>query len=458
MDPLHQEYLDVVVAKGLLAATLENAEVLAGVLELEAEDYRYLVVNDGVAAFYGLSREQLRGCTGSDLGLSRKEIERQLEALRNCWTIQRPLKIEHTMERGGSSISLLGSITPLPGEVPRFGAIMVDISARKQADLRAAEESRRLQLALDATALGFWEYDMATDRVSWDAQMRNLFSFPPGQELDFSSYLAALHPEDRPNVIDVYTAALSGANGGTYAVTHRTLDGARWIRGHGQILFGENREPVRVIGTARDITLDVEAQDHERLLRAELNHRVKNNLATVQSIAVQTARMAKDLPSFLTAFEGRLVSLGRAHDVLTANSWSGAPIRQILLNEVESFGARACVEGPDFDITARTAQALGLIVHELSTNSLKYGALSAGCGLVKLTWTLTLGVCRMVWAESGGPVVSEPERTGFGSRLMRRLALGDLRGDLTVTYRPAGLLFELSFPIEDSCFRHIGPS
>jgi two-component sensor histidine kinase/PAS domain-containing protein len=316
------------------------------------------------------------------------------------------------------------------------------------AELRAAAESRKLQLALDATELGFWEYDIASDDVAWDARTRALFSFPPDRTVDFATYAAALHPEDRPTVLAIYNAALSGENDGSYVAIHRTADGARWLRGYGQVIFDNFGKATRVLGTIKDITEEIEARDHQYLLMAELNHRVKNNLSTVQSIATQAARTAKDVPAFLASFEGRLVALARTHDVLTANSWAGANMRQVLRSEVECFDDRVLLAGPDLVLTAKMAQALGLIVHELSTNAAKYGALSVPSGCVELDWRLQSGVCQLTWREVGGPLARKPELTGFGSRLIARLVNGDLGGNVTVEYPPQGLVFRACFQVE----------
>ena len=196
-----------------------------------------------------------------------------------------------------------------------------------------------------------------------------------------------------------------------------------------------------------DITAEVEARERQKLLMAELNHRVKNNLATVQSIAVQTARRSGDMAEFLDKFEGRLGALARTHDVLTQNAWTQAGLAALLQRELASFGDRVRIDGPPVELPAPQALALGLIGHELATNAAKYGAFR-GEGTVSVTWTEPEpGVVRLVWEERGGGPTEPGKAEGFGMQLIRRLAAGDLRGSHRVEHLADGLRIEIVFPI-----------
>ena len=198
-----------------------------------------------------------------------------------------------------------------------------------------------------------------------------------------------------------------------------------------------------------DMTEQVQADDRHRLLLDELNHRVKNTLATVQAIAQQTLRGATTPETFAIAFEARLLALSHTHDALTDSQWAGADLRQILMTELGPYGSeRIGMEGPDVHLPARVALSLGLVFHELATNAAKYGALSTG-GQLSLDWSLSEDgqALRFSWRETGGPPTRRPERKGFGSRLIERSITSELRGTIVTDYDPAGLIVRFETPL-----------
>jgi two-component sensor histidine kinase/PAS domain-containing protein len=199
-----------------------------------------------------------------------------------------------------------------------------------------------------------------------------------------------------------------------------------------------------------DVTERTLFAQKQTLLLNELNHRVKNNLTTVQSIAVHTAREASDVGRFMDDFVGRLIALARTNDALTKNAWSGADVQDLLQRELgDTFPGRIQLEGPPLRVNAIEAQALGMIIHELATNAAKYGALSTPAGSVLVSWRVEApSRFTLEWEETGGPRVEPPTRQGFGSRLIARLTKGDLRGDLETNYRPEGLQVRISAPTQ----------
>jgi two-component sensor histidine kinase len=198
-----------------------------------------------------------------------------------------------------------------------------------------------------------------------------------------------------------------------------------------------------------DVTERELFSEKQQLLLNELNHRVKNNLATVQSMAAQTARRSADLRTFIADFEGRLVALARTHDVLTAKAWSGAALQEILEGGLSPFSTRVRLHGPPVELDSTQALALGLLTHELATNAVKYGALSTAEGVVDVGWTvLERRRLSLSWRERGGPAVQPPQHRGFGTRLIERLASGDLRGELKLEFAPAGLEMTLTAPLK----------
>ncbi|WP_232631803.1 sensor histidine kinase [Methylobacterium sp. Leaf118] len=229
--------------------------------------------------------------------------------------------------------------------------------------------------------------------------------------------------------------------------------------------LGRGEPLARLPGTAvadiNDIGAALEAASGElarrdgarRLLVDELNHRVKNTLATVQSLALQTFRGLDGAAGRQRdAFEGRLLALSAAHNVLTRESWTGADLRPVVaevLRPFETSGARFSLSGPDLRLQPRVALALGLVLHELCTNAAKYGALSVPEGRVAITWEADPpenGVrrLRLTWSEAFGPAVVPPTRRGFGSRMIERGLAAELGGGARIDFPPSGVTCEIT--------------
>ena len=190
------------------------------------------------------------------------------------------------------------------------------------------------------------------------------------------------------------------------------------------------------------------AEELQRLLFNELNHRVKNTLATVQAITALTLKGADDLPSAREALDRRIASMAKAHDLLRSRDWTGANLADVVARSLDAFAVgRIEVSGPDLEIPPRQALALSMALHELATNATKYGALSSREGRVRVDWCVENGSLRLDWQESGGPPVVPPTQKGFGSRLLERLLVRDLSGEISLDYQPAGLKFSIASPL-----------
>ncbi len=200
---------------------------------------------------------------------------------------------------------------------------------------------------------------------------------------------------------------------------------------------------------------ELRAAEHQKLLIDELNHRVKNTLATVQSIATQTLRTADSTQDAKDALERRLLALSRAHDVLTRESWEGADLMDVVERALEPYQvhgeSRLHVTGPHVRLTPRMSLALAMALHELATNAVKYGALSNKSGVVEVSWKVQNGAAppRLVlrWKEAGGPPVAAPRRRGFGSRLIERSLAQDLDGQVEIAFAPTGVVCTVNAPV-----------
>jgi PAS domain S-box-containing protein len=217
-----------------------------------------------------------------------------------------------------------------------------------------------------------------------------------------------------------------------------------------RIVLPEDRHGV--VCYFRDIAAEVEARQTQQLLVDELNHRVKNTLASVQAIVQHTLRSAKDPAKFAANFAGRIQSMSRVHSLLTSAAWKGADLRevirdQLLLGTVDE--SRLTAWGPVVHLEPRMALHVALMLHELGTNSSKYGALSGERGWVTIAWTVEDGLLRLRWAERGGPAVSAPTRRGFGTTLIEQSA-GSEGGNARMSIVADGILWEITIPLPRS--------
>jgi len=321
--------------------------------------------------------------------------------------------------------------------------------------LRAASES--LRLAHQAARAATWEW-RAGGGLRWldIAAARALVGLPlpPAADGVVADWRSFVDPRDLPAV----TEALGKLrDSGAVEFEYRLAggDGERWLRSHAAV--GE-RQPdgkvARVVGVTLDVTADklaeaklqreiedrVRAEAHQQLLIHELNHRVKNMLATIQSVARQSLGRAEG-GSRLADFEERLMALAWTHDVLTQERWSGASLPVILGRTLAPHAApgRVSLQGPEVRVSSGMALALAMGAHELATNAVKYGALSRDGGRVSVSWTVEDGVVSLDWVETGGPPVIPPARRGFGSRLLERGLAHELGGHVELSFPPDGV-------------------
>ncbi len=224
---------------------------------------------------------------------------------------------------------------------------------------------------------------------------------------------------------------------------------ARMLTGGGG---GGGDRPNRILLAIEDVTDLVEADGRREVLIGELSHRVKNMLATVQSISSQTLRRSGSLQEFKSAFEGRLHALGRAHDVLVQQDWASAELGHVVRLTFEPYGMgdRITVDGPSLQLPPEVGVAMAMVLHELTTNAVKYGALSNESGRLQVSWRLDNGSgerqVHVEWTEIGGPPVTSPSRRGFGTSLIERSIIQQLGGTATPEFRADGLHYEITFP------------
>jgi PAS domain S-box-containing protein len=268
-------------------------------------------------------------------------------------------------------------------------------------------------------------------------------------------WLDAVHPDDRPAAEHAFLSATAERRDYRIDFRLRRSDGVyRWAIDAAAPRFSDEGDFLGFVGSVIDIDERREAEDHQRLLINELNHRVKNTLATVQSIASQTLRNAETVEEARSALESRLLALSRAHDVLTRENWEGANLHEIVAQAVAPYSSRGedrlHLTGEPVRLPPRMALALAMALQELATNAVKYGALSNETGQVRIAWRDGDDRLHLTWTEQGGPAVTPPSRRGFGTRLIERSLASDLDGEVRITFEPTGLVCTVDAPLTRS--------
>jgi PAS domain S-box-containing protein len=287
----------------------------------------------------------------------------------------------------------------------------------KRVDVVHGDDRRGLELALEAAGLGEFEWDAARDVFVISPRMAAILGVPSGAipAQGGEAMNRFVHPDDLPKLREGQ-ARRRGA-GGPYSYEYRHMrpdTGALvWIRVAGVLSMDAGGRAHHATGIVEDVTERKREESQRQTLMAELDHRVKNVLATVQALAVQTARRTTSLDVFLQNFSGRLKAMGAANELLTAARWRGAAIDHLAAAELGALApGQTAWEGPELFLTPRAANALALGLHELAANAVKFGALSVDTGRVQLRWTREPdGGFELTWTESGGPTVAAPGST-----------------------------------------------
>jgi len=341
----------------------------------------------------------------------------------------------------------------------RLVSVFYDITERKRAEIALRESENRFQQFANASSSGLWIRDAETLRMEFvSPSIATIYGTEPDALLGDIKYWAAMVlPEDRETAGHHIEQACHG-DPAIHEFRIRRDDGSfRWIRDTDFPLFDENGNVQRVGGIAEDVTETKMAVEHQGVLLHELQHRVRNIMAVIRSMAVRSADGAADVEDYKTSLAGRLLALARVQTLLTRQANAGGWMRDILESEI---GAQAHSEnqyeltGPDIMLSPKAVEVLTLAFHELSTNALKYGALSVSKGKVTVTWTLfekrEKTWIAIDWVEEGAPSRAPPTRRGFGSELIEARIPYELRGTGKTTIEPEGARCHIEFPLREA--------
>jgi PAS domain S-box-containing protein len=428
-----------------------------GKFEIEPGSARFLRVNAAMCKLLGYTEEELLARTVVDVTHPDDRDESRELALRLDAGESDVFDVEKRyLRKDGTVVSVRTTVNAIRDELGRplrHTVVTQDLTARKQAEQALEASNARLQLALNATRLGWWQYDPRRRLILVDTRLKEIFDFTD-DETSIEEFIKRVHPDDLEKVWADREAALNPADPKPYAHEYRIRrrDGeVRWVEAHGLADFegvGRERRAVNFVGTVADVTERKEREEREHLLMREVNHRAKNVLSVVDAIARQTT--TNNPEDFIERFSERIQALSANQELLVRNEWRGVEIEDLvraqLLHFVDLIGSRIVLDGPKLRLNAASAQAIGLAVHELATNAGKYGALSTDKGRVDVSWATDNRTLAMSWTERDGPPVSAPERRGFGTIVMETMAARSVNGKVQLDYARSGLIWRLTCP------------
>ncbi|MBS1300985.1 HWE histidine kinase domain-containing protein [Loktanella sp. SALINAS62] len=314
-----------------------------------------------------------------------------------------------------------------------------------------------LGLGIKVAGLGLGSIDYVNDTITLDDRAAALFDLPAHTPVPRPTLHARFHPDDIGQTQHQIDTLLTHGLPDIVDLVHRvrTPDGSwRWLRARKQVQFDTDSasepHPVSGLVAVMDITDIKSHEDHIIAMMGEMNHRLKNVLTIVQSLARLTARTTEP-DEFLPRFNARMRALGQNQNLLMKQMEGGAQLRDLVREQLSPFidiiGAQVTIDGPDLGLQNSALQSMGLMLHELATNATKYGALSVPEGRLSITWTIAADMLTFEWREIDGPAVVAPSYVGFGSSVLQKMTAATLDGTVTRDFDPTGLHWTMTCPV-----------
>lgn len=340
-----------------------------------------------------------------------------------------------------------------PGLVCHF----YDFSERQKFEAALRESEQRFRGTFENASVGIAHVSLDGDWLDVNDTLCTLLGYTRAELME-TRLDKVRHPDDHVldagRIEELVSGTVSSIQ---YEERYRHKDGSIiWLGGSVGLQRDESGHPAYLIHVIRDVTERKAAQEHQDFLLHELSHRSKNQLAVISAMTRQTARGAASVEDFRSVFEQRLHGLAVSIDMLVNQGWSGVPLRELIDRQLETFKGddnRLLCDGPDVTINSVAAESIGLALHELSTNSLKYGAWSVPDGQVSIQWEFQPGddgrLLALTWVERGGPPVKPPTHRGFGQTVIEHLVAQKLKAEVSLTYPVEGLEWTLLLPIAE---------
>ena len=419
--------------------------------------HRFIYANQALLAMWGLDWEQARGRTCLELGYEPWHAAMHDDEIERVVATRAPIRNDVPFHHSTLGWRVYDYIfIPVfgpDGQVEAVAGTTRDVTERKRQEdaLRRSEE--RLSAIVDASSDLI--YRLCPDWRELELIGGHAVTdLPRGERMAWSS--ERIHPEDRAQALEAMRQARERET--PYQSQHRVAlrDGEwTWIESRAVPVRAPDGSVSEWFGAATDVTGRVRHEEHLRRMVDELNHRVKNTLAIVQSMVSQTLRTCSDRGQAVALIEARLRTVAATHDMLTREKWTGAPVGEIVRLAMGDCldGTRVDVQGPEVRLDPRRAVALSMALHELCTNATRHGSLSVPQGRVRIHWRTERhgDEVRLVfdWLESGGPVVHAPSHDGFGMRLLRRGLRHDLAGKVDLAFHPEGVRCRVEAPLPE---------
>lgn len=430
----------------------------AGIVQTDAKG-RMVLVNERWCEMVGYSETEMLGMSITDVAHA-SSLQATLEAVRRLAEGGPDCQIENEYRcKNGKMLRAQSNVAALRDAEGNFEgvlAVVLDLTERFDAEARLRESEEQFRQAADATRALVYSVDLPGGENARAYGVAHIVGeVSAGEDSSSAWWHKRIHPDDRPSHLEHLERCLEDPAcihyHASYRVRHR--DGAwRDVEDTARILRSADGQAARLVGAIFDVTTRKQAEEREKLLVQEVNHRAKNMLAVVQAIARQTAAVSpKD---FVERFAERVQALSVNQNVLVKSGWRSVPLYDLAHAQFGHFSdlidRRIRLSGPPLAITAAAAQTIGMALHELATNAAKYGALCTDTGTVTVTWRLA--ACgsepRFVlsWVEAGGPFVTKPTRRGFGSMVTGDLMRMSLNGEVETEFAAQGLIWKLSCP------------
>jgi PAS domain S-box-containing protein len=342
------------------------------------------------------------------------------------------------------------------GHPKRVVGVSTDVTDRKQAELRLAERNAQFGLAQKATRVGTYTYDNIARTMQLTEASAAILGLPQGTtEITADDWRQRVHPDDLQRLAAERRHAFKERQPelvGELRIIRPTGE-VRWIEARALISYGANGRPSSMIGVYIDVTERKRSEEGRKFLNAELDHRVKNALATVTAVISHTRQGSRSVAEFAAALEARIRSMAATHELLSARRWSGISLAKLVRRELAPYANdnNIKISGPNVALRPEAAQAMAMVIHELATNAAKHGALSTKKGRVSIHWDRPLNGrpspdLALEWQEIGGPPVSAPANSGYGTSTICDLIPYEFGGTVDLVFAPEGVHCRLKLP------------
>ena len=463
LDISERKKAELALAERNIQLALAGQAALVGSFAYDT-DTEIMQVSEGYAAIHGFPEGTVEKARSECLADVHPDDIGQVTQLRSeaFHGRRREYSVEYRIIRAGGEVRWVETRCFISydgeGRSHRVVGVSIDITERKKAELALAERDALIGLAEKVTRVGNYAVDINTGRVQLSAGCVAIHGFPEGTaEVRRDDWRASVHPDDLARLDRLFSQAFA-ERWPEYKADYRIIRSGgevRWIEARAVIAYDRNGRPERLVGVNIDVTERKRVEEQQRTLLAELDHRVKNALATVSAVVSHTRQGTRSVADFVAALDGRIRSMATTHKLLSSRRWHGVSLTELVRREFAPYATRnnTKIGGPEVTLTAEAVQVVSMVLHELTTNAAKHGALSVHDGRVSVHWHGASNgnvdaPIALDWQEAGGPAVQIPDTCGYGMEVIRDLIPYELGGRVDLSFPADGLCCRLEIPAE----------